>query len=135
VWAQARQVAGITTLDDNGSAQVKAVSCAAAGACSAGGFYVDGNQDQAFVVGETGGAWGSAQSVPTVPQLNVGGDAETNTISCFAAGECGASGYYRDASDNIQSFVAQQSTSWDGSLEVAGTGGSFSEPNSESCPS
>lgn len=135
VWAQARQVSGITTLDDNGSAQVKAVSCAAAGACGAGGFYTDGHQDQAFVVSETGGAWGSARGVPTIPQLNVGGDAEINTISCFAAGECGASGYYRDAAANTQSFVAQESGVWDGSLEVQGTGGSFSEPNSESCPS
>lgn len=135
-WEVIEQVPGITTLDDGGSAQTKAVSCAAVGACSAGGFYIDGSdkQDQAFVVSESDGVWGSPQEEPGVAQLNSGGDASVTAISCFAAGECGVSGYYSD-NTGIQTFVGSQASgTWDGSIQLPGSESGFGEPVSESCP-
>jgi len=135
-WAVAEPVPGISTLDHNGSAQLEAVSCPVVDACGAGGFYIDGsdNHDQAFVVSESGGVWGSPQQVPTVPQLNTGGDASVTAISCFTAGECGVSGYYTDSS-GLQSFVGSQvGGTWDGSMQLPGSESSFGEPVTESCP-
>jgi hypothetical protein len=136
VWGAAEQVPGIAALDDNGSAILSAVSCAAKGACSAGGFYLDGitTYDEAFVVGEAGGVWGSAQDVPTVPMLNTGHDAQVMTVSCRAAGNCGAAGYYRDAS-GLQTFVVGEAGgTWDGATQLPGTGGIYAQPLSEACP-
>jgi hypothetical protein len=42
-WGVATPVPGLATLDDNGTGQLSAVSCAAGGTCSAGGFYTDGS--------------------------------------------------------------------------------------------
>ncbi len=136
VWGVAEQVPGIAALDDNGSAILSAVSCAAKGACSAGGFYLDKvtTYDEAFVVGESGGVWGSAQDMPTVTTLNTGHDAQVMTISCLAAGNCGAAGYYSDAS-GLQTFVVGEAGgTWDGATQLPGTGGSYAQPISESCP-
>ena len=53
-WHAAIEVPGTAALNRGGSAQVGSVSCAAAGGCSAGGFYTDGKGgEQAFVVSET----------------------------------------------------------------------------------
>ena len=53
VWGQAENVPGLAALSMQGSAVVSSVSCAAAGECSAGGFYIDGSVIQGFVVKET----------------------------------------------------------------------------------
>ncbi len=50
-WAKAEEVPGTAALNQGGSAQLVALSCAPAGTCSAGGVYTDGSgQLQAFVV-------------------------------------------------------------------------------------
>ena len=60
----------------SGGTAVGSVSCAAAGNCAAGGFYVDGAEEwQAFVVDETNGTWGNAIEVPGTATLNNGGRA------------------------------------------------------------
>ena len=83
-----------------------AVSCAAAGTCSAGGFYFDGSgHRQAFVVTEVNGTWGTAQEVPGTAALNQGGNAETLSVSCAGAGTCAAGGIYTDSSGHHQAFV------------------------------
>ena len=47
-----------------------------AGACTAGGYYMEGFFIyQAFVVSETNGRWGKAVEVPSTATLNSGGDA------------------------------------------------------------
>src|SRR5215471_14687547 len=55
-WGAAQEVAA--ALNRGGGAQLDSVSCASAGNCSAGGFYMDSSQhSQAFVAGETNGTW------------------------------------------------------------------------------
>jgi hypothetical protein len=53
-WGNAVEVPGTTTLNAGGGALVLSLSCASAGNCSAGGFYIDGSSGQlAFVVSES----------------------------------------------------------------------------------
>jgi hypothetical protein len=53
-WRSAEEVPGSAALNKGASAQVNSVSCASAGACSAGGSYLDSlHNSQAFVAGET----------------------------------------------------------------------------------
>jgi hypothetical protein len=53
-WGAAEEVPGTATLNTGGNAGIGPVSCAAAGHCSAGGFYTDSSGHlQAFVVNQT----------------------------------------------------------------------------------
>ena len=91
-WGSAIEVPGTATLNVKG-AEVSSVSCAKAGFCAAGGEYVEGSggpygtgAEQAFVVDEKNGAWGTAIKVPGLGALNTGGDARLFQISCPKAG-------------------------------------------------
>ena len=134
-WAHAEQAPGIATLDNSGGGALEAVACPAAGACTAGGFYSDGvtKKQQGLVISEASGLWGNAQDVPLVPQLNTGGSADVLAVGCLAAGECGAGGFYRDAS-GLEAFLGSEvSSTWDGSIELPGSGGN-AQIDTEACP-
>ena len=94
-WGTAQEVPGTAALNTGGAAEIASVSCASAGNCSAGGDYLDssGNQ-QAFVVNETNGTWGTAEEVPGTAALNTGGIAQIRSVSCASAGNCSAGGNY-----------------------------------------
>jgi hypothetical protein len=98
------------------------VSCATASSCSAGGFYTDdSNRMQAFVVTERNGGWGSGQGIPGLLALNAGGDAQINSVSCWAAGSCLAGGYYTDQSNHQQGFaVVERNGVWGSAQEIPG---------------
>jgi hypothetical protein len=135
-WGAAKQVPGISTLDDDGTGQLYTVSCAVNGDCSAGGYYTEGptTKTQAFVVDETGGTWGSAQGLPDVANiLNTGDNAAVTAISCPYAGNCGASGYYQAGVNTHAFVVAESGSAWDGAGTVAGTGTGNASPTAESC--
>jgi hypothetical protein len=69
-----------------------------------------------------GGAWGTALEVPGIAALNQGGDAQTVSVSCVSAGNCGVGGYYVDSSGNYQAFVVNQTHgTWGTAEEVPGT--------------
>jgi hypothetical protein len=113
VWRQAEEVPGTAALNLGASkvpsdqrfiqqsdASLYSVSCASAGNCSAGGYYIDGSGDQqAFVVSEVGGVWQRAEEVPgtaannrgPVPDIGFNGT-EVNAVSCTSAGNCVAGG-------------------------------------------
>ena len=85
------------------------------------------------MIGETSGLWGAAQDVPLVPQLNTGGSADVLTMACLAAGECGAGGFYRDAT-GLEGFIGSEvGSTWDGSIELPGSGGN-ARIDAEACP-
>jgi hypothetical protein len=85
------------------------VSCTSAGNCTAGGFYTDGSDhEQALVVSETNGTWGTAIEVPGSETLNAGGDARVASVSCRSAGRCAVGGTYTDGSGHTQAFVVNQ---------------------------
>ena len=97
------------TLNAGGVAGIGSVSCPSPGNCSTGGSYRDssGNQ-QVFVVSEVNGTWGTAIEVPGTAALNTGGNAAVNSVSCAAASNCSAGGYYHDSSGHQQAFVASE---------------------------
>jgi hypothetical protein len=131
-------VPGSATLYSGGNAQVYSVSCAAAGACAAGGYYNDGSGNQAFVVTEKRGKWGHAVEVPGTATLNGGGDARVYSSSCATARDCVAGGSYKDGSGKNQAFVvSEKNGKWGHAVEVPGTatlnGGGYAQVYSVSC--
>ncbi len=108
-WGTAIKVPGIAKLNKGGNASISSVSCAPAGGCSAGGFYDPVvNQEQAFVVTETNGTWGTAIEVPGSAALNTG-DAQVSSVSCTAVGKCSAVGSYLTSSRLRDAFVVSES--------------------------
>jgi hypothetical protein len=100
-WGNAKQVPGIPALNAGGDAEFYAVSCGSAGNCSAGGYYKSSKRslapEQAFVVSETDGTWGTATEVPGTAALNTGADALVYALSCASA-DCDAGGSYTTTS-------------------------------------
>ncbi len=122
-WGKAEEVPGTARLNKGGDASVTSVSCASAGNCTAGGFYVDSADfGQAFVVTEVRGRWGKAEEVPGTAALNKGPSASVTSVSCASAGNCTIGGTYRDASDDNQVFVASEVRGrWGKAEEIPGT--------------
>jgi hypothetical protein len=141
-WGPVQEVPGFTALNVDNSGSVSSVSCGSAGNCVAGGHYRDSSgHDQAFVVDETDGTWGTAQEVPGTAALNVGGYAGVSSVSCTSAGNCSAGGWYNsDSSHDYEAFVVDETGgSWGTAQEVPGsaalnTGGNAGV-NSVSCTS
>ena len=139
-WGKALEVPGTAALNVSGQAQVRALSCPAAGACTAGGFYDDASHvNQAFVVGERRGKWGKAKELPGTAALNLGGQAYVETLSCAAPGYCSAAGSYIDGSARVQAFVAGESRgTWGKAVSAPGlaalNAGGNATPMSISCP-
>src|SRR5215469_6162114 len=131
-WGKAEEVPGLAALN-KGAAFINAVWCASAGNCSAGGDYTDSHGlTQAFVVSEAHGTWGAAEEVPGLGALNTGGLAVIFSLSCGAAGNCSAGGYYSDSSANLQAYVVSEANgAWRKAQEVPGLGalntGGFAE--------
>jgi hypothetical protein len=138
-WHNARVVPGLGLLNAGGHAEVASVSCASAGNCAAGGYYLDGSDHiQAFVVSERDGSWGAAIKVPGSAALNAGGIMEVSSVSCGSAGDCAAGGYYTDGSGHAQAFVvSERDGSWGTAIEVPGSAalnaGGLALLNSVSC--
>ena len=126
VWRMAQEVPGTAALNTGGNAKINSVSCPAPGDCSAGGYYTDASSghQQPLVVTETSGTWGNAEEVPGSAALNAGGPgAVILSVSCAAAGDCSAGGYYSDASGHEQAFVVTQTNgTWGRAKEIPGTG-------------
>jgi hypothetical protein len=124
VWGTAVEAPGTAALNTGGGAQVSVVSCGSPGDCSAVGDYSDtsGPMDQVFAIDEVTGTWGTAQQIPGTAALNAGASAGVSSLSCSSPGNCGAGGYYADASGNRQAFVVSEvSGTWGAAIEVPGT--------------
>ena len=124
IWGTAIEVPGTAALNTVGLAYTSAMSCASAGNCSAGGFYIDSSgHNQAFVVSQVNGRWGTAKEVPGTAALNTGGNAQIDSVSCAKAGNCSAGGFYTDSSSHGQGFVVSQVNGrWGTAKEVPGGG-------------
>jgi hypothetical protein len=109
-WRTAAALPGLAALNVGGSASVLSVSCESAGNCSAGGNYEDGSShQQAFVVSEDNGSWGTAIEVPGSGALNTGGSAQVSSVSCTSGGYCVAAGYYADSAIGGGAFLSVRS--------------------------
>ncbi len=91
------------TLNAGNDARVHAVSCVASTFCVAGGQYTDASgMSQAFVSVYDGSTWAD-QTLASA--LNLGGAAQTNTVSCVSSSYCVAGGDYTDAT-GIRALVS-----------------------------
>src|SRR5258708_5507861 len=98
---------GLGRLSAGGEAQVSVVSCASAGNCAAGGFYLDRSRhSQAWVASQVNGRWGTAIEVPGTAALNADGEAQVSVVSCGSAGNCMAGGAYKSLPGRFQAWVA-----------------------------
>ncbi len=120
-WGPAIEVPGLAALS-NENAAVSSVSCGSAGNCVAGGD--ENPYGSGFVVSEKNGIWGRAIDVPGLAALNKGrSGAAVGSVSCGSPGNCAAAGYYADAGENLQGFVAVESHGrWGKAIEVPGLG-------------
>jgi hypothetical protein len=123
VWGSAAELPGIATMNAGGASAVFGVSCTASGSCSAVGNYTDGSSnEQAFVVDEVGGTWGSIQEAPGSSALNVAGGANLNDVSCTSPGNCDAGGFYSDTANSSQALVIDEvDGTWGSAQEAPGT--------------
>jgi hypothetical protein len=133
----AQAVPGLATLGGGGA--ITSMSCASAGDCTAGGYYV-GTGIQAFVVSEKNGTWGRAEEIPGTAALNRGGNAEVNSVSCGSAGNCSVGGVYSTINMHDQAFVVSEKNGvWGKAEQVPGTAvlnkGKSAQVNSVSCAS
>jgi len=125
VWGQAKEVPGTAALNTGEDAQLLSVSCASAGNCTAGGFYLDlvspdVRHGKAFVVSEVNGVWGQAKEVPGLEALDSKSGAETTSVFCASAGNCIAGGFFQP--ELTQAFVVNEVNGvWGQAKEVPGT--------------
>ena len=108
-WATAQEIPGLATLNTGGDAAISSVSCTSAGTCGAVGDYQGSGGQEAFVVSEANGTWGTAKEVPGLAALNRDGAAVINSISCASADHCSAGGYYTQRNTDEQAFVVTES--------------------------
>ena len=105
-WSKANDLRGPAA-----RGQVSSLSCASAGNCGAGGYHFNGYDNYgnllsgAFVAGERNGRWAAPEVPPGLAALNLGGNAQVNSVSCAAASRCSAGGSYTDGSGHGQAFV------------------------------
>lgn len=114
-WGSAQPVAGVGSLPGGilGS-EVTAVSCPAAGACTATGRFGTSGK---FVANESGGTWTDARAVTGL----TGEYGWTGALSCAAAGDCVLAGAIYSRSLNASPYVASESGgSWGASQQLAG---------------
>ena len=138
-WTQAQGLPSLVTLNTGGSALVGAVSCASTGNCGATGYYRAGGDIHAFVVAQSGVAWGTATAVPGTGTQDSQGLAE----SCAAPQRCSIGGYLVNGAEREIGFLDDQPPShvWPAALPLPGTLGSaapmdsVAEVNSISCRS
>jgi hypothetical protein len=144
-WHSAKQVPGITALGRVGTvADVQSLSCASAGNCAVTGYYYVGpydNNTESYVASETNGTWGAAQEI--AGGLPTNSDAQIQSVSCGAPGDCSAGGAYYPAGGGggpVQAFVVSETGgTWGTAEEVPGTAalnaGDNAQVNSVSCSS
>ena len=67
------------------------------------------------------GHWGTAAPLPGAAALNTGRNADIDSLSCGAAGNCAVGGFYTDSSGHWQAFVASQAHgTWGTARQVPG---------------
>ena len=108
--AQAQLVPGIQQLNAGHAAEVDSVSCWSFGNCLAGGFYTGADHHaHPFIAPDINSTWGQGTEVPGLTNAApVATAASVLSVSCPAAGDCSAGGFYTDDNQHEQAFVFGQ---------------------------
>jgi hypothetical protein len=122
-WESAIEVRGLPRHNYLFGSDLFSVSCASPGNCSAGGNYaLNAKRSQAFVVDETNGVWGAAQTVPGFTNRDASVNTEVYVMSCPSAGNCSAGGTFAVGSQNTVVFVmSEKDGTWGRAIEVPGS--------------
>lgn len=137
VWRNAQVIPGIAALNEGGNARVVAIACKTAGNCTAVGNYMDAaGNTQPFVVDERAYSWGAAEEVPGIAALDQTAEAKGSAVftglSCVAAGECTAGGWYFSTLGSNASFVVDETNGvWGRATMIPG----LQDLQAISCPS
>jgi hypothetical protein len=141
-WGKAIEVPGLARLSAGHGGSLGNVACSSPGNCATGGDYIDRNgRNQAFVVSEKNGTWGTAIEVPGLAALNTGGNATLMWLSCGSAGNCAAGGSYNNGPGRGQAFVvSEKNGTWGRAIEVPGSAAlsgaaGYAEVDAVSCAS
>ncbi len=105
VFAPAAQIARPANAVTTASAGLDAVSCGAAGSCTAVGYYDTSSGEEAMVATSSGASFGTSTEV--TPPANAGADpvAVLYGVSCASVGNCTAVGDYTDSSGRIEGMI------------------------------
>jgi hypothetical protein len=95
-WGAPQQIRGIPFAPGKrATVALSQISCTAPGDCAIGGTSLSSAQrEQAFVVQERNGAWGTAEQVPGILALDKGGNADLGQLSCSSPEHCTAVGWF-----------------------------------------
>ena len=108
-WGAAAEPPGIIDLpgyNQSPFAAVSSVSCLPTGDCAASGFYTDtSGHHQVFTGGASNGGPWSTRAIPGVAELNAGGQAFVDDMSCGAPGECAVAGNFADSASQSEAYV------------------------------
>ena len=95
-------------------ARIGGLSCASPGNCAAVGSY-DVGGGLPFTADEVAGVWQSARAVPGIKGLvGTGGQGRLDAVSCWAAGDCAAAGWFESGQDKSTDglVVLEQNGTW-----------------------
>jgi hypothetical protein len=139
VWGSASPVT-LPAHATNPEAALNAVSCASAGNCVAVGSYYDASSnEQAMVVAESGGVWGTASEVTLPGGHATDPDAYLDSVVCSSVGNCAAAGDYDEPSSSEAMVVGESGGVWGTASEVTPPAGHATDPyanvNSLACAS
>jgi hypothetical protein len=82
------------------------VSCASAGNCSAAGDYIDSSgHTRGLLLTATTGVWAPGVEATLPANATTGASVNLGSVSCAAAGDCTAVGYYFDSSGGQQGLL------------------------------
>ncbi len=148
VWGKATAIPGLSVLNAGGIVFGLSVSCGALDDCAVAGAYDSKSDDtRAFVDSEHDSVWAPATQVPGIDALTAGrtpgihGSSGVDSVSCAAAGDCAATGFYQSLlTHRVQGFAVSESDGvWGKAAEIPGLGhlnsGGFAGAVTVSCAS
>jgi hypothetical protein len=122
-WKTAVEAPGTGAFNTGNGAFLDTVSCKAAGACSAGGFYtIPGLTYRPMVESEVSGTWQSAKRIFGTTDFNNATYGTVAVLSCASVGNCSAGGEYGDRPNyNHVYLIDEVNGHWGLAAELPGT--------------
>jgi len=108
-WGKAQRVPDAAALNEGDDASVTSLSCPAAGACVAAGYYrTNGNEGELFVVREVAGRWQHAAQLPGSRKLITYLGSTIGEVSCASAATCEVGGTLQTGKSSTRGFLASE---------------------------
>jgi len=138
-WILPAPVPGVSDLNVGGFAEVKGISCGAAGGCAVAGDYAADTRHTfgGFVAEEKNGTWQAARTVVGVANTVGTPAGSADTVSCPSAGNCVVGGSISTDTGTQAAVLSEVDGVWGSPLQVPGVAGfstrAFSGVGAASC--